>query len=299
MNPLLWTDTRHLLTGASHRQALACLDEFLRTHAESKVRGPVKRAVLQRDLWAVFDWGALGESFPQGRRELEARLARMIRRVALTPQEVAALPDTYQDALNAHRFRKAYNPSSPLQPFLPPDLFRLDGPWVCLSAYSDEPTARAHFSGRSRFLVFIQLPGGREVTEAYVRKLRSWPEPVLLNDSQGYPHLLNPSMPQLPKGTQVALLRQAFLINTKGKIVPTTMTESLQLRVHHTITPSPNYIHYTNGPSSHDQDFFQLRMRRSELFAHRGGGLTAVHPGEKEYATFSTHGTDAFESADR
>lgn len=105
-------------------------------------------------------------------------------------------------------------------------------------------------------------------------------------------------MPQFPKGTQVALLRQAFLINTKGKIVPTTMTESLQLRVHHTITPSPNYIHYTNGPSSHDQDFFQLRMRRSELFAHRGGGLTAVHPGEKEYATFSTHGTDAFESAD-
>lgn len=299
LDPLLWAATRHLLTGASHRQALACLDKFLRTHAESKVKDPVKRAVFQRDLWAVFDWAAAGDNLPQGRSELETRLAKVIRRVALTPQEVGAVPDTYQDALKAQQFSQAYNPSSPLQPFLPPDLFRLDAPWVCLSAYSGEPTAREHFSGRSRFLVFIQLPGGREVTEAYVRRLRSWSEPLFLNDARGYPSQLNPSLPQFPKGTQVALLRQAFLIDTRGNLVPTTITESLQIRVYHTvtITPGPNYMHYINGPSSNDQDSFEFRMRRSELFARRSGGLTAVHTGEKEYATFSTHGTDAFESA--
>jgi hypothetical protein len=56
-------------------------------------------------------------------------------------------------------------------------------------------------------------------------------------------------------------------------------------------------MNYINGPSSHDQDFFEFRMSRSELFAHRSGGLVAVHPGETEYATFSTQGKDAFESS--
>lgn len=37
-------------------------------------------------------------------------------------------------------------------------------------------------------------------------------------------------------------------------------------------------------------------MCRPELFARHSGGLVAVHPGETEFATFSTHGTDAFES---
>ncbi|MEY2412902.1 MAG: hypothetical protein QOD84_1508, partial [Acidobacteriaceae bacterium] len=297
VDPLLWADTRHLLTGASHRQALGCLDEFLKTHAESKVHDPVKRAVFQHDLWAVFDWVATGDNFPKRRSELETRLARVIRRVALTPEEVAALPDNYRDAIVSERFPTAYDSHSPLRPFLPPDLLRPDGAWLCLSAHSDEPTANEHFSGRSRFLIFIQLPGGREVTKAYVRKFRSWSAPLFLNDAQGHPYLLNLSLPQFPKGPQVLLLRQAIVINAQGNLVPTTMTESVQIRAYHSITPGSNYTHYTNGPSSHDQDFFEFRMRRPELFTHPSGGLIAVQPGEKEYATFNPHGKDAFESA--
>jgi len=57
------------------------------------------------------------------------------------------------------------------------------------------------------------------------------------------------------------------------------------------------YINYINGPPSHDQDFFEFRMSRTELFAPHNGGLVTVHPGETEYATFRTHGKDAFESA--
>ncbi len=40
----------------------------------------------------------------------------------------------------------------------------------------------------------------------------------------------------------------------------------------------------------------RLAGSRPELFAHRLGGLVAVRQGDTEYATFSTHGTDAFES---
>jgi len=141
LDPLLWQQTRHLLIGDSHRSAVACLDEFLRSHAERAVRDPLKRAILQHDLWAVFDWAAAGEDLPQQRHELEVRLAEAIRRLALTPKQVRALPDTYAAAVAAQQFAPAYVPRNPQQPFLPAELLRPDGPWVCLSAYSEQPTA--------------------------------------------------------------------------------------------------------------------------------------------------------------
>lgn len=295
LDPLLWNETQHLLKGDSHRRALACLDVFLRSHAERAVQNPLKRAIFQRDLWALFDWAAAGQSLPQQRRELEVRLADAIRRLAITSEQVRALPDTYAAALAAQQFAPAYDPLNSRRPFLPPELFRSDGPWVCLSAYSDEPTAIVHFSGRSRFLVFMRLPGGRDATLAYIHKLRSSSETPLLNS--GSPSTrLNLALPQFPAGTMVALLRQMIVIDNQGKLTPTALTESVQLRVYHAITSGTEYMNYINGPSSHDQDFFEFRIRRPDLFARRSGGLVLVQPGETEFATFSTHGIDAFES---
>lgn len=161
--------------------------------------------------------------------------------------------------------------------------------------YSDEPTAIAHFSGRSRFLVFMRLPDGRDTTLAYIHKLRSCSEPPLLNSSSPS-RRLNLALPQFPEGTMVALVRQMMVIDDQGKLTPTALTESVQLRVYHAITPGTEYMNYINGPSSHDQDFFEFRIRRQDLFARHSVGLDAVHPGETEFATFSTHGADAFES---
>jgi hypothetical protein len=295
LDPLLWSETQHLLKGDSHRRALACLDVFLRSHTERAVQNPLKRAIFQRDLWALFDWAAAGQSLPQQRRELEVRLADAIRRLAITSEQVRALPDTYAAALATRQFELAYEPLNSRQPFLPPELFRSDGPWVCLSAYSDEPTAIVHFSGRSRFLVFMRLPGGRDATLAYIHKLRSSSEAPLLNN--GSPSTrLNLALPQFPVGTAVALVRQMIVIDNHGKLAPTALTESVQLRVYHAITPGTQFMNYINGPSSHDQDFFEFRMSRPELFARHSGGLVAVHPGETEFVTFRTQGTDAFES---
>jgi hypothetical protein len=295
LDPLLWWQTRYLLTGDSHRRVLACLDDFLLSHAERTVQDPLKHVILQRDLWAVFDWAAAGDDLPQQRRELEVRLADAIRRLALTSEQARVLPDTYAAAVATQQFALAYDPRNPQQPFLPPELFRSDGPWVCLSGYSEEPTAIVHFSGRSRFLIFMRLPGGRDATLAYIQKLRSSSEPPLLISDSGA-MLLNLALPQFPVGTQVALVRQAIVTNSEGKLVPTRLTESVQLRVYLAVTPGTQYMNYINGPSSHDQDFFEFRMSRPELFAHHNGGLVAVHTGETEFATFSTHGTDAFES---
>src|SRR5438067_7997140 len=103
LDPLLWANTNHLLVGDSHREALQLLDEFINQHAAALIRDPLKRAVLQRDLWAVFDWLVKRENAAAERprkeiRELQTRLATIIRELALTKTEISALPDNYADA---------------------------------------------------------------------------------------------------------------------------------------------------------------------------------------------------------
>ena len=56
VDPLMWRETRNLITGDSHARALRLLDEFLASNGERLIRDPLKHAVFQNDLWAVFDW---------------------------------------------------------------------------------------------------------------------------------------------------------------------------------------------------------------------------------------------------
>src|SRR5262245_11457213 len=56
LEPLLWYGTKHLLEDRSRDRALAVLEEFLRGNGERLIEDPLKRAVLQRDLWLVFNW---------------------------------------------------------------------------------------------------------------------------------------------------------------------------------------------------------------------------------------------------
>jgi hypothetical protein len=52
-----------LTTGDSHAAGLAMLDEFLDENGESLIEDPLKRAMLQLDLWALFDWTTRAESY--------------------------------------------------------------------------------------------------------------------------------------------------------------------------------------------------------------------------------------------
>ena len=56
VDPLLWRETKHLVQGPSAAGAVRILDEFLASDGERLIRDPLKRAVFQHDLWAVFDW---------------------------------------------------------------------------------------------------------------------------------------------------------------------------------------------------------------------------------------------------
>jgi hypothetical protein len=296
LDALFWFTTKYLLATPWHQRALNVLDEFLQTHAENLIHDPVKRAILQRDLWAVFDWSVerqrpQGEtSYEQEKRELQIRLAEVLRRLALTPKQIESLPDNYAQAVASAEFPKEYDPAHRDRAFLPPDLFEDHGPWVAISNYS-EGVATAHlfaFSGRSRFLVFVRLPEGRKATLSYFQSLWNFPQPwVPRLDIAPDQTIENPDLPQFPVGTQVALVRQMMLFDDQGNVVPAPITESVQIRVYRGIPARHRDIH-------EEQDFYEIRFSRPLLFASKAGGLRAIAPDEKEFPIFQAHGPDEF-----
>jgi hypothetical protein len=126
LDPMLWQQSTHLLTQPSNGLALRVLDEFLQTHAETLLQDPLKRAMLQSDLWAVFDWSveeyseATGQSagYSNEKRELQIRLADVLKRLALTPEQIKSLPNNYAQAVASGAFAAKYDPIQPQQPFL-------------------------------------------------------------------------------------------------------------------------------------------------------------------------------------
>lgn len=270
LDPLLWYETRYLLEGESHTRAINLLDEFLNTRGEMLITDPLKRALFQRDMWAVLDWagGEFGEYRDQ-RRALQTRLAKIIHRVALSNEEIRALPDNYAQTVASRAFPEDYEKENSTRAFLPPTLFTDNSDWLLLGRVGG-PIAMTHteaqtFLGRSVFLVFMRVPNGREATRSLLAQL---------NDRSRL-------APLLPAGTQVALVRRTLLVNNAGEIVLSPLVESVQLR--HFDTP------YT-------QLFFEFKLDRDALFASERGGLMAVQPGEKDFLMFQSHGIDLFEA---
>jgi hypothetical protein len=305
LDPYLWHESRFLLEGKSHEQALAILDEFLTAHGENLIKEPIKRAILQRDLWALFDWtadngeAARSEHVPPSCRALQERLARVIRRLALTRDEIKGLPDNYVAA--SHSVAQEHDPDHPERPFLPPDLFQEDGPWVevGVDGFNTLPAARhvLDFGARSAFRVFLRFPEGRKATLTYFAALKDFPQlwvPTREPDRKRETLKLNPALPQFPVGTQTALVRQMLLIDEEGKIATTGVTESVQLRVFRKIEVA--HPEARRGGDPDPQDFYEFTRSRALLFAGKSGGLRPLGRNEKDFATqLLVHAYDPFE----
>jgi hypothetical protein len=309
LDPPLWLNTRYLLAQPSHDRILRLLEEFLETHGERLIRDPLKRAILQRDLWAVFDWSITREpdqahpgelAYEKERLELQSRLAEVMRRLALTPAEIRGLPFNLAQATTSGQFAKEYERDQPERPFLPPNLLDPKGPWVPIFPNgSGEPVAGEHTQAfsRSSFLVFMRLPGGRKATFDYLQTLWNFPQPWIPRpgDPRHEQTMENPELPQFPAGTMVALVRQVILPDNQGNLIPTPITESVQLRVYRTIS-SPSTANATFPSSGEEairatgQSFYQFTMTRSLLFA--GKGLKALGRDEKEFMMFQAFGAD-------
>lgn len=308
VDPLLWRETRYLLDGPSHAAALKLLDEFLTTHGERLVTDPVRRALMQRDLWAVFDWSVSHfESHAAARHELARRLAQVIRRLALPrdqlPQLVYVLGkagpkmlDTYSAAVKAARFPKSYDPADRARAFLPPDLFDENGPWV--PVHGSTPVAQhADEMSRSWFGVFLSVPGGRAATLTYLRMLWDAPQPFVRDPVGSFGGeqrtMIAPALRALPPGTQVALVRKMLLIGADGWIHHSNLVESIQLRVFRAAEPLPPQLRHRGG--ANDQEFFEFVLDRAALVTDPASAFRAVKPSDRAFLTFSSQGVDAFE----
>jgi hypothetical protein len=264
IEPLLWPRSNYLLVGASHDRAIALLNEFVEKQGEKLIDDPRKRAALQRDCWLVFNWLARNnDSIDKGssRERLGVPMSKVICRLALTPDQIAKLPDNYAGAVRSGRFAQGYDPRQPDKPYLPPDLFSPKGPWVCVGR-KDSPVAQQHVAEtfpftNSAFLVFLRMPEGRDAALKFLKEDRA-----------------------LPAGAEVVLMRRALLISSTGEVTPTNLTESIQVRVY--------------GESG--QHFEEFRVSRGLLFAGEQGGLVAVGESERDFKTgFASHPHDQFE----
>ncbi len=164
--------------------------------AKILVADPVRRALFQHDLWAVFDWTVSHfESNAAARHALATRLARAIRRLALPPEEMpqlvmappAAGPrlDTYASAVKSARYPAQCDPTHRERAFLPPDLFEPAGPWVPIQGNSPLPQHADELS-RSWFSVFLSVPGGRGATLAYLKMLWDSPQPFVVDAAASF-----------------------------------------------------------------------------------------------------------------
>jgi hypothetical protein len=281
VDPLLWRETRHLLSGPSHARSVRTLDDFLASNGESLIRDPLKRAVFQHDLWAVFDWlASTSEGDTAARTALMRRVALVIRRVALTRKNIEALPNTYDAAVASGAFSDRASAS---QLFLPRDLFSATGPWVSVGGTKSLVPQHTAELGRSAFIVLWNLPGGSAETMGYLQKLWDFPQPFVSHESFQFARdgevraKLNPALPSIPDGTRIALVRKMLLIDDTGVIVPSSIVQSIQMRGF-------------PGPA-----FSELRLSRGDLFGGKSGGLRAVGADDKDFITFSAKGMDSFE----
>ncbi len=299
VDPLLWPATSEfLLHGDSHRNAIALLDEFITHGGEKLIHSPVKRAVLQHDLWAIFDWTANARNplpfsgdnvnppvIQEARKTLRQRLAKIISRLALTDREIATLPDNYATAVDSKIFAAHYSGKTTESTFLPEELLNPNGPWVCVRGALSGPSAPVHmryYRGRSPFLVYLKLPDGRQATLNYLKQLNTHCATSLNTTAW------EKNMPTFPAGTAVALVRQMAVINHAGKIAVTPLSQSIQLRVYREVGE-----HVKDHKAS--QAVFKFTLNRKALFTNNAGGLTPVSPDEKIGLSL-VYNSDYFES---
>jgi len=248
--PPLWGNSSYLIKNESGRRFREALAAFAALSDAQIANYPaLNRAILQHQLWAVFDWSAHAgkrESFERSALEVMQRsLGSLIRRVALSAEEIQSLPDLVKNTSDSDAYPEGADPSAPLQPFFPKTIGSKESSWVCISGAALRSKFHdMHEQWRSAFQIYIRLPGEREETLRYLKELNEFrdpwvtekPETILLNRTR--PHgginnvdlYVNPNTPQFPNGTQVAMLEQWLLIRDDGQLVVSPLIASVQLR---------------------------------------------------------------------
>ncbi|MDC0201478.1 hypothetical protein OAK04_03685, partial [Verrucomicrobia bacterium] len=293
--------TNFLLNGATHSKAIALLDEFIIGKGHLLISDPLKRAVLQHDLWSIFDWTAnYDKALPFGgtsnslsnskelnksRKSLRSRLSRAIDLLALNEAEALTLIDNYSMAVNSKPYLKILNAKGTEEPFLPSGLLTDKGDWVCVRGALQGPSAPVHmryYGGRSPFLVFLKIPGGRSETFKYLNLLNQTTSAKVFRDTD------IAELPQFPKGTSVALVRKMSVITKSGDILVSPLVQTVQMRIY-------NQVGENIKDHNSSQTVYKFALNRKDLFASINGGLRPVQKNSMEGLSL-IYSSDYFEN---
>lgn len=289
MDPMFVQDAKDFRTGESNAAATALLREFADSREALGQMTPLQRAVMQRDLLAMFH---LVPRAVDGQREMTAEernlcagLVRAIRHVALTADEIRKLPDNYAVAAGLPGAFTSFDDANPGRAFLPKDLLADDGAWLALEPRRDRPLAApVHFQifgNLSSFDLHFRHPGGREAGKKYLDELAAFPDPFVTekpkepiqqlfgtNAKDGV--WVNPQTPQFPTGAMWALVRRAILVDTQGDLVVSPLVESVEVRVYRALAEFDANQAETDKQFESPQTFFEWELSRRLLFSKGG-----------------------------
>jgi hypothetical protein len=241
-----WGGTTYWDEPANLAQIEGLLDQFLEHGGEKLSTVPLKRALLQHDLWTLFDFLMIrhidrrGDSELRHRRhELCRKLACVIQALALPAETLTRLPDNYALAVQSGHFAATHD-FDPKREYLPPRILSADDEWQELDFYQarrSEDVERRYvflhmraFQGRSYFRVFCRFPKGRPQFEDYLKELDARGIDWRASAQHGS-IMLNPDAPELPAGTEVSLLQFLIALDTNLQLVPTSIVESVRLLI--------------------------------------------------------------------
>ncbi|MBC8289497.1 MAG: hypothetical protein H8E37_04185 [Planctomycetes bacterium] len=292
---LAWGSTTYWSGEAVSQKVTPLLDEFLNNGGVKLIRDPLKRAVFQHDLWAVYDH-LIGQNIHRSgdlktrkrRDTLCRKLARCIQELSLTHNELKSIPDTYElairsgDFVSDHNFEAARN-------YLPSGLLKNRDKWVEVDFYYPKMHedimdrfislhARS-LQGRSHYRIFYRFPGGRPAVVDYLKMLDE--KGVKWKRAAQFGFIPPPKdVPQIPVGTEVVLLQLMMSMDEQLRPVPTSLVESVQLRVFRNVDGSSEPKTNTGAGIN----ILDYRMQRRLLFDRlKSGGLHREPEEDRQY----------------
>jgi hypothetical protein len=200
--PNFFSDTgaRRVLTDSSYSPLVKALQDAV---SESANRSAVARALMQSDLWSAYDqlYGAYTQpdqnELEQHRRVIADLLGRLIKKIALTPEEIRSLPNNYSAAMRRQSL---------------PDLFAKDSGWIEILWFPHRTHEEAANDRRVARVFLKPTHPARDLQKFVNAQREENGDPV--RDLDG-----------------VALIMQLLLIDTQGKLTPTTLTTDVQVRL--------------------------------------------------------------------
>jgi hypothetical protein len=305
-DPLVWYGTKYFLSGESRARLTAAADAVANLPAKEVERcPPAQRALVQNRLWALFDFveAHLGTTLDD--QTFLRALARAMAHLALSGQELASISDPLGEAARSGRWPSRAKPEGGADIYLPRDLALSSGPWVILGRADGKLTAPLHsryFGARSTFEVLARFPDGNPTVLAYFKTVSEESTPWISTskrDAFGHPLFqLNPSMPELPRGAQFALVRTLLVVDRNASIRPTSLVLTAQLRTylsneraHPAITMGDRMIPSPTQP----QSLAEFTLATDTVAAGEMPRLRAITPDERRFNFFFDFGIDQVE----